>query len=79
MANTITVAKALARGQLLAVNISSHNTRPIMRFSGPPNSDGITNSPNDGTKTKIMPAPIPRQDNGTVTIQNARHGVQPKS
>ena len=79
MNRIITTAKADARGQLLLVNISSHTTRPIMMFSGPPNSEGITNSPTEGMNTNIKPATMPALDSGTVISQNALNGVVPKS
>ena len=47
------MASAAARGQLLLLNISSQTTRPIMMFSAPPSSDGMTNSPTQGMNTSI--------------------------
>lgn len=75
----ITTASAVARGQLLAVNISSHSTRPIMRFSGPPSRDGMTNSPSEGMNTSIEPATMAGREIGTVTSQKAFQGVAPRS
>ena len=74
-----TTASAVALGQSLAVNISSHTTRPIMRFSGPPSSEGITNSPTQGMNTSMKPAMMPALDSGTVTSQKALNGEAPRS
>jgi hypothetical protein len=73
-----TMDKALARGQLLLLNISSHTTRPIMMFSAPPKREGMTNSPKQGMKTKMDPATMPARLMGTVMSQKVFQGVAPK-
>ena len=75
----ITMARAHARGQLLLLNISSQTTRPIIRFSAPPSSEGMTNSPKQGMNTNMEPATTPERLKGTVTNQKVCHGVAPKS
>ena len=50
-----------------------------MMFSGPPRSEGITNSPTEGMNTNIKPATMPALDKGTVMSQNALKGEAPKS
>ena len=44
-----------------------------------PSSDGITNSPITGMKTRKQPAMMPFFDNGMVTSQNALRREQPRS
>ena len=79
ISSTITTATAEAIGQSLLLKNSSHSTRPIISVSGPPSSSGITNSPTQGMNTSIEPAMMPAFDSGTVTFQNAIHGVAPRS
>ena len=67
------------RGQLLLLNISSHTTRPIMTFSAPPSSDGMTNSPTQGINTSIAPATMPERLSGTVMSQKAFQALAPRS
>ena len=76
MNKIMTMATAAARGQLLLLNISSQTTRPIMMFSAPPSSEGMTNSPRQGMKTSIEPAMMPALLSGMVISQKAFQGVK---
>ena len=60
-----------AKGQSLFEKNSSHRTFPIINVFDPPSSDGITNSPSVGIKTKKQPAITPPRERGKVTSQNA--------
>src|ERR1700722_15667062 len=73
------IATAEATGQSWLPKNSSQRTRPIMRLSGPPNKEGMTNSPTAGMKTNMEPAITPGSDSGRVTSRKARHGGEPKS
>src|SRR6202050_5987846 len=73
------MATADATGQSRLLKNSSQSTRPIMRLSGPPRSDGMTNSPPAGMNTSIEPAITPGIDSGSVTSRNTRQGGLPRS
>ena len=72
-------ATADAIAQSLLLKNSSQSTRPIISVPGPPSSSGMTYSPTLGMKTSMEPATMPFFDKGTVTSQNAFHGVAPRS
>src|SRR5699024_9818847 len=73
------MATAAATGQSRLPKNSSQRTRPIIRLSGPPSREGITNSPTAGMKTSREPAMIPGSESGRVTVTKAFHGRQPRS
>ena len=74
-----TTATALATGQSRLLKNSSHSTLPIIRVCEPPKSEGMTNSPMTGIKTKKHPAMMPVFDRGTVINQKAVRREQPRS
>ena len=73
------IATAEASGQSRLEKNSLQSCRPIIRVSEPPRRSGITNSPTAGMKHRSEPATMPGMASGTVIVQNARHGVEPRS
>ena len=55
------------------------STLPIIKLSAPPKSDGITNSPIAGIKTKALPAKMPGKDKGSVIFKKVTIELAPKS
>src|SRR5205823_9731305 len=52
---------------------------PYMYPLAPPTSDGVTNSPSVGTKTKKKAAITPGMESGSVTLRNERSRLAPRS
>ncbi|MNY74322.1 hypothetical protein D3C86_2133230 [compost metagenome] len=64
---------------MVAEKNSSQSTRPIIKVSGPPRSEGMTNSPMAGMKTSMEPAMMPGSDSGRVMKRKVWTGRAPRS
>ena len=76
---SIAIETAEATGQSLLEKNSLQITLPIIKLSAPPKSDGITNSPIAGIKTKALPAKMPGKDKGSVIFKKVTIELAPKS
>ena len=74
-----TTPSAAPKGQLRASRNWFWITLPIMGTLAPPIKSVIANMPMAGTNTSSVPAAMPGMVSGTITEENARTGLAPRS